>query len=514
MNTNAPARRCLIYARISVTKEESVSLARQIEAAEQYAAARGWQVLATYKDDGVSASSNRPEDRPGWRGVLEHPEDYDAVIVWKVDRLARRVLDFLNADEALQERGAGLVTVEQPIDMTTPEGRGFATMLAVFGELEAAAISARVKAARQHLIQSGRVVGGTLPYGWRSVPNPDGPGLVLAHDPARIDYVRGMVARVQGGETVYSVLKWLNDTGAPTAQWKGVPFVLNEWAYNTLDRLLRHPVLAGMTPFNPGNAERRRGDEVLRGPDGLPVVNESVAVMTVADWRGMVRRLDERDTPQARPRATKSQTSALLSGLVRCGMHIDDDGTATRMHRGTVQGREGYTCPVCHMTITSFEHVVVDEFLRQKGPRTRWSVVEEVHEGGAAVLPEIEHRLSELTAQLQATDDDDVADDLMQQIAGLRAVRREARVSAPVVTHRPTRHTQTFQEDWTEATEVEDQRAILDDAVGAIYVMRGSRGRRTDAQVLARLSFDWKGHPDDLGPIELPDDETSAAWPE
>ncbi len=41
-----PPRRCAIYARISVTQDESVSLARQVEAAEQYAAARGWQVVA------------------------------------------------------------------------------------------------------------------------------------------------------------------------------------------------------------------------------------------------------------------------------------------------------------------------------------------------------------------------------------------------------------------------------------------------------------------------------------
>ena len=61
------ARRCAIYARISVATEESVSVERQIEAAEQYAAARGWKVVATFKDEGVSATHNKPEDRAGWR---------------------------------------------------------------------------------------------------------------------------------------------------------------------------------------------------------------------------------------------------------------------------------------------------------------------------------------------------------------------------------------------------------------------------------------------------------------
>jgi len=181
------------------------------------ASARGWQVVAIFRDDGVSASKNKPEDRDGWRALLASPERFDAVVVWKVDRLARRVLDFLHADEALQERGAGIVCVEQTIDMTTAEGRGFATMLAVFGEMEAAAIAARVAAARSHLIQAGRVVGGTVPYGWRSEPNPDGPGRVLVQNAGTIAFVRGMVERVQAGQTNYAVQQWLNEVGAGAA---------------------------------------------------------------------------------------------------------------------------------------------------------------------------------------------------------------------------------------------------------------------------------------------------------
>lgn len=326
-----PARRCAIYARISVTSEESVSIERQVEAAEQYAATRGWQVVATFRDDGVSATHNRPEDRAGWRALLGSPTSFDAVVVWKVDRLARRVLDFLHADEALQQRGAGIVAVEQTIDMNTPEGRGFATMLAVFGEMEAAAISARVKAARTYLVKAGRVVGGKVPYGWRSVPNPDGPGMVLAQDPDRIDYVRGMVDRVLRGDSVYSVVQWLDDVGAPTPTGRGT------WVYSTVERILRHPVLAGMTPFNPGNGTKARGTEVLRGEDGLPVALEDVAIKEVHEWRALVKALDERDSRQTMPRAMRAKTSGLLSGLVFCGEHLDEDDNGTRMHRGTVQ---------------------------------------------------------------------------------------------------------------------------------------------------------------------------------
>src|SRR5687767_9875679 len=108
-------RPAAIYARLSVTTEESVSIERQLEAARSYAKARGWTVVVEAVDDGISATRHKPEGRPGWRSLLDSPEHFEAVIVWKVDRLARRVLDFLHADEALRERGAGIVCVEDPV---------------------------------------------------------------------------------------------------------------------------------------------------------------------------------------------------------------------------------------------------------------------------------------------------------------------------------------------------------------------------------------------------------------
>ncbi|MGH3346354.1 MAG: recombinase family protein [Nocardioides sp.] len=90
-------RPVVLYARISVTTEESVSVARQIASGRKYAAARGWRVVGEFVDDGVSATHNKPERRPGWRSLLAFQVPFEAVVVWKVDRLARRVIDFLHA---------------------------------------------------------------------------------------------------------------------------------------------------------------------------------------------------------------------------------------------------------------------------------------------------------------------------------------------------------------------------------------------------------------------------------
>lgn len=496
-------KRCVIYPRISVTLEESVSLDRQIEAGRKYAEARGWEVVGVFPDDGVSATQNRPEDRAGWRALLDSPLPYDVVIVWKVDRLARKVLDFLHADADLQSRGAGLVAVDDPIDMSTAQGRAFAQMLAVFGEMEAAAISARVAAARSHLIRNGRVVGGTVPYGWKSVRQPGG-GYRLVQDPERIGFVRAAAERTLAGHSLYSTLKWLDDAGAVPATWR-VPFVVKPWAYSSLDRLIRHPVLAGMTPYNPGNDTKRRGDEVLRGDDGLPVVDESIAIMSVADWRKMIQLVENRPSPQAVPRSQKAVTSSALSGLVFCGDERHDE--PPRMWRGTSDGRPGYACPECHMTITNFEDLVIEEFLAQKGTHVRWTYAEEIHEGAAALLPEIEHRLDELDTLIRDAKTRDERANFQQQQADLLDRRDEARAEKPVITIK-AEPADIFSRDWARAEDDDERRAILGDALERIVVKRGEIGRPTRAKVLARLDFCWKD-PERVGPA--PEHESATA---
>lgn len=483
--------RAVVYARLSKANEKSVSIARQRAAGEQYAAARGWQVVGIYEDDGVSATANRPEDRSGWQGVLAHPDPYDVVIIWKVDRLARRLTDFWATVAVLQDRGRALVAVEDNLDMTTAMGRTLAGLMAGFAEMEAEAIQARVTAARDHLVKTGRWPGGRLPYGWHAVPAPDGPGKVVAKDPERAEWVRQAALRVLGGATVYSTVQWLDEVGAPT------PTGIDGWRYSTVDNLLRHPLLAGMMNHNPGHRARKRGQGVVRDQDGLPAVNPDLAVLTVKEWRALQTRLDDPSgSPQKRPMAMRGRSSALLSGLVRCG-HCD-----RRMHRGTQGERSHYACPVCYQRVSHLEAYVVQQFLELKGPWERWSPVEEVHDGAAARLPEIEHALADLGRQLQETDDDETAERIQEDMARLRRLRRETRAQPVVVRLEEQRTTRTFAEDWADAETVDQQRAVLDDALDQVTVVRGRRGGH--GLDTARVTLTWK-QPAQVGAWEPPD---------
>lgn len=366
MNTHQ-TKRCVLYARLSVTKEESVSIARQLQSCRQYAEARGWHVVGEYVDDGVSATVNRPENRNGWATLLAATE-FDAVIIWKVDRLARRVLDFLHADEALQKRGAGLVAVEDPIDMTSPQGRAFAVMLAVFGEMEAEAIRARVRAARRQLLKDGRWAGGGVPYGYRSAANPDGPGWVLVKDDVRQPWLAKVVDMALAGSTVNSISTWLTAQGAPLPDGSEARRRSGGRAWNrqTVDGLLRNPILAGMTPHNPGrgkSAKRADPFAVFRDENNEPVVNEALAVITIEQFTLLQDLLNARSTPQARKRSEREATSPFLSRVVRC------DDCDVFMCRGTNQKRPVLYCPTCRQTMSrsAFDPYLVQRLLDDRG---------------------------------------------------------------------------------------------------------------------------------------------------
>lgn len=461
---------------------ESASIARQVDAGSKYAEARGWRVVLVARDEGVSATLNRPEDRPGWRSILEYTGNVDAVVVWKIDRLARRVLDFLQADDSMQARGAGIVAVEQAIDMTTAEGRGFAQMLAVFGEMEAAAISARVKVARDDLIRSGRVVGGTVPYGWHSVSNPDGPGLVLAQDPLCIDFVRGMAARVLAGETVYSVKKWLDEVGAPLPQASQGGRTSAEWAYSTVERLLRSPVLAGMTPYSPGRKRHDPQDPtcVLRDGTGMPVIDESVAVLTPAEHRQVIAMLDTRNSPQALPRASKKSTSPLLSGLVECGE------CRQIMHRGTAQGRPSLSCPRCHQTISRLEDHIVERLIKERGEELAIELIP-VPTDEVESLANVEAAISDISTLLTRDEADTAA--LIARLDELKRMRSNARTAHPSVNFPRFRVlVETVREAWEGSETDTDRRKVLQGQIKSLRIVRGRVGRGLDPN---RVKIEW-----------------------
>jgi site-specific DNA recombinase len=499
--SDAKQPRAALYLRQSVTRKggPSVSLETQRDLCTKWAESQGYRVVGVFSDPDTSGSKNAPDVRTGWQELAA--SDFDVAVVYKIDRLARDFLAFWDTVKTLKKDGRTLASVSENLDLGSPTGKIIGAVLAGLAEQTAADIAERAADTRRQLIRDGRAVGGKVPFGWMTVPlDSESPkrGKVVVQDPATIGWVRGMVQRTLAGQTVYSTAQWLTEQGAPTPAGRSETF-----RASTVERILRHPILCGQIPFNPGNVgTRTRGGDVLRGENGLPVVYADLAVVEVDAWRRMVKALDERSSPQARPRDQRARTSSLLSGLLACG-HCGGQ----RMWRGTTQGRESYSCPRCGQTISNFEDVLIAEFLRQKGEHLRWRRVEVVHQGGAAVLPEVERRLDELDRLIRDAPSREARAELQSQQGGLLDLRDERRAEAPRVEYVQEGTDRSFREDYEAAATVGERRAVLDDAVGTVTVTRGAPGRRTAVQVLARLAVVWTGA---VGPAPVPD-ETWAA---
>lgn len=482
-----------LYARISVTTEESVSLARQIAAGRQYAAARGWRVVGEFVDDGVSATHNKPERRPGWRSLLASQMPFEAVVVWKVDRLARRVIDFLHADETLQARGAAIVCVEQSIDMTTGEGRAFAQMLAVFGEMEAAAISSRIAAARAHLISEGRIPGGRQPFGWRSVANPDGSGFVRDQDPERIEWVRGMVERVLGGETVYSVTTWLNEAGAPGPRTRreGRP-----WGYSSVNILMRNPVLAGMFPMHARKGLDLDGfPHVRRDANGEPIVAAD-GLLTVDQFHALVHAITHKPHPSARHRYGSS--SPMLSLLITCSTcHLP-------LYRHGSHGKLTYYCPPCGQMISAapLGDLVVRRLIAERGSQRMYRRVLDVPGDPAATqrLARIDHDVR--AAALALTEDRAEADTrrLTENVARLKRARREARSRVAGVAVETLTYVGTVKHVWDQCVDDGQRRDVLATQIETFAVSKVTPSQRFNPN---RVHLTWNDNRRPIAPHSI-----------
>lgn len=140
----AKALRAALYLRTSSNERTVENQRRELHEA---AAQRGWVIVATYADEGISGSKGR-DKRPGLDGLLKDATrgKFDVVMCWAVDRMGRSLADLLGSLHELHGAKVDLFLHQQALDTTTPAGRAMFGMMGVFAEFERSMIQARVKA--------------------------------------------------------------------------------------------------------------------------------------------------------------------------------------------------------------------------------------------------------------------------------------------------------------------------------------------------------------------------------
>ncbi len=353
-----PARRvrCALYTRKSHEEgleQEFNSLDAQRESGEAYVAsqrAEGWVCLDQRYDDGGYTGGNM--ERPALRRLLADVEAgrVDVVVVYKVDRLSRSLLDFTRIIEVFDRAGASFVSVTQQFNTTTSMGRLTLNILLSFAQFEREIIGERIRDKVAAAKRKGKHTGG--------VP-------ILGYDIDR-EKQRLVVNEKEAG-LVRRIFKRFLQLGSATALARE----LNEQGHRTKSWVTKKSKLRPGRPWNKGHLYRLLNNRKYLGQvehKGNVYEGEHDGVIPLRLWDKVQRLLA--GNHRSRANRSRSETPAMLKGLVRCGhcgasmgiTFTKRHGRLYRYYLCVAASKHGYdTCPVKAVAAGEIEKAVLDQ---------------------------------------------------------------------------------------------------------------------------------------------------------
>jgi site-specific DNA recombinase len=306
-----------LYIRWSTEDQgEGTTLEVQLEGCSHFVKSQGWVVNENliFIDDGYSGGTL---DRPAFNRLrrLVKEGKVDCVVVFKLDRLSRNVVDTVNLVLREWDNRCYLKSARENIDTYDHAGKMFFYTLVSFAEWERNTIRDRTFSGRVKRAQEGRNPGRTLPYGYKTGER-RGDIVVV---PGEAEIVRRIFREYIAGSSGRSVAFRLNEDGIPGPRGCG-------WNMSTVIKMLANETYTGKLVW--GAATRMpkdRPEGVLRtvpNQEPLVVVEDALPVIVPREEFALAQA-----TKRTRPNPRKAQgggralaSSYLLSGSLVCGL--------------------------------------------------------------------------------------------------------------------------------------------------------------------------------------------------
>ena len=348
--------RCACYTRKSVENatldRDFNSLVSQREACENYIASqkgKGWICLSDHYDDGGYSGGNM--NRPAMQRLKADIEagKIDMVVCFKIDRLSRSIIDFVELQKFFEEHGVHFVSVTQDINTSTSSGRMLLNILITFASFERDLIIDRVKTAIEGGKKRGKFCGGVPMLGYRSDPYTK----KLIVDPDEAKTVRLIFEKYVALESIQATVSEINRLGLRTREWvsvsTGKKHAAKPWNSTSIHRILTSPIYAGYVSHYDTNYE-----------------GEHEAIIPRPEWEKVQQMLEARSPlPRGQQRQRHFHP---FDGHVICG-HCNCALTPTYTKK---QGRKycyyicsrlnkdaDHDCPVKRVPAGDLEHAVV-----------------------------------------------------------------------------------------------------------------------------------------------------------
>lgn len=319
--------RCAIYTRKSTSEgldQDFTSLDNQRESAESYVQSQksqGWVAIPDQYNDGGFTGANI--DRPALQKLMEDikANKVDCVIVYKVDRLSRSLIDFVKLLQFFEESKVTFVSVTQHFNTQTSMGRLTLNILLSFAQFEREIISERTKDKMGAARKKGKWTGGLPPLGY----DIDRANKKLVINPKEAEAIQAMFDLYIQEKSLRTVARLLNEKGFSTKAriYKGKPSGAIKFKNTNIQWMLRNQVYAGQNKY--------------QGQIYTAIHEAIVSEETF-------KKANEILTGNKRERGTSKNTKSvgLLNGLFRC----KDCGVAM-CHTYSKKGKFKYLYYVC-----------------------------------------------------------------------------------------------------------------------------------------------------------------------
>ncbi|KEI10550.1 resolvase [Clostridium sp. K25] len=320
--------RIAIYSRKSKETDTGESIKNQIDMCKSYFSRKDHCTFEIFQDEGFSGGNI---NRPSFQRMIElaKHKQFDIVAVYKVDRIARNIVDFVNIYDELEKHDVKLVSVTEGFDPSTPIGKMMMMMLASFAEMERMNIAQRVKDNMNALAKMGRWSGGTPPTGYASktINNNGKKEVYLELIPEQKTLLKSIFSKAADGYTTYQIGKIINMPN------KTIANILSNPTYVSADKMSANYLKSiGYEVFGDLNGKgylvynrrprKKNGKKLFNAKGMFVAVSEHEAVIDSKTWISANENLKKRAV-EGRPRVS---TQSFLAHLVKCkcgsGMYI------------------------------------------------------------------------------------------------------------------------------------------------------------------------------------------------
>lgn len=221
-----------IYLRVSTTEQakEGYSLSAQLERLRNFCKAREWEVVKEYVDDG---HSGRNIKRPAYQKMMVEKDEWDMILVVKMDRIHRNSKNFMEMMDNLRRWKKEFSSMQESLDTSTAMGRFVVDIIQRIAQLESEQIGERVYVGmKQKASTEGGILGFAHPYGYEYI------GGELKINECEAEAVRLIFDLYKNGESATAIADELDQRDFPTKR-------NGTWSARTVGKILKNPVYCG-----------------------------------------------------------------------------------------------------------------------------------------------------------------------------------------------------------------------------------------------------------------------------